>query len=173
MTNLPVPVFISTPDGSEVHGPIHTFEGQADVIEEMKSRGIHEMERTPIDVVCDFCSHPAVRWCYQIKPGGVVVTVGEGENTETHGDLDGKWGACDECNRLIQAREWMTLVDRAAEMTIQRHPEIVRSSTPMSLALGIISSHGYFASRWDGSAPEPMITDADFIQSLDKGNQHG
>lgn len=155
------PVFIT--GGDEIHGPITTWELQNEVIEGMRSRGIHEITRTSVDVICDFCSYPVVRWRYTIRPE-IVMVQESGTTRDIHIDQDGLWGACVACHNFIQDRAWDKLAMRSLIMFEQTHPD---ANIPRSLlALGIEGAHGHFKAHWNGSDPEPESPDEDFLKEL-------
>lgn len=166
---LPAPKFVSS--GDEVLGPVHTLGEQDQAIEKLKAMGHTEFLITAIDIVCDFCSHPVVRWRYSIPPGGVVVSYVTAQGEENHGDMDGLWGACEKCHGLIQARDWEGLALRSYEKWAEFHPEMAKEIPAALIAVGISGSHGFFAERWNGSDPEQVEPDADFIARLDDGKE--
>jgi hypothetical protein len=77
-------------------------------------------------VNCDFChavrehlfiSRAQDRMVGEMRDGTIVLD-------------DGGWGACEECEALIRARDFQGLIDRSASSFLDRHPEI-----PMEFAL--------------------------------------
>lgn len=161
---LPAPKLVSA--GDEVLGPVHTLGEYEQAIHKLKALGHTEFQITAIDIVCDFCSHPVVRWRYSIPPGGIVVTYETAEGAEHHGDMDGLWGACDECHALIQKRDWAGLGSRSYRLWAKFHPGMAKEIPPSLVATGIAGSHGFFADRWDGSDPKQVEPDEDFIARL-------
>jgi hypothetical protein len=106
------------------------------------------------DPICDFCSGTPVRWCYKISPGGIIGTVIVGSHSETHGDQDGLWGACDECKSLIESRDREGLLNRSVKQFQKLYADTLVSDS----AIREMASHphGLFWNRYDGSDPEPM-----------------
>jgi hypothetical protein len=163
---LPSSKYVSA--GDEILGPVHTMGEQDDAIQKLRAMGHTEFQITSLDIVCDFCSHPVTRWRYSIPPGGIVVSYLTLEGEEKHGDMDGLWGACEECHGLIQERNWHGLAFRSYRMWAKAHPEMAKEIPADLVATGIVGSHSFFAERWDGSDPEPEKPDEDFIAKLDK-----
>lgn len=158
--NLPTPQFVSSED--EVLGPMTTYEEYDAAVQHFKDKGAHEIWATAVEVVCDFCSHPRVLWLYVIEPGGVVIVKDTPTGREFHGDADGRWGACEECHKLIQSGEWEDLARRSLKMFKQTHPDNLMATDTL-LLFSITASHDFFRGMWKGNDPERVQTDAELL----------
>lgn len=72
---------------------------------------------------CDFCSAtvPLVRTF--TVPKDTTITA-EMQNGDTWID-DGQWGACADCAKLIETKQWSELVKRGKQGLIRVNPQIV------------------------------------------------
>jgi hypothetical protein len=112
------------------------------------------------DVVCDLCVHPAVRWLYQIVPGGALYTISTEGGSEHHIDHDGKWGACDECRRLISERDWKALAERAYVVGIEQNPGM--AGLPREIMTEVYAEGGQrvFREGWEAAGcPDPVTVE--------------
>jgi hypothetical protein len=72
--------------------------------------------------VCDFCLNVPVIRCYNAD--SFVLDSAHPEVGLTRPLYSaGGWTACVECAALVDAGEWITLIDRAVDAFIRRHPE--------------------------------------------------
>jgi hypothetical protein len=150
-------IYLQPHDGSGRVILCESHEEMFAAIEKLRAEGVYEITRTRGDVICDFCSHPEVRWFYTITSGSMV-KMGD----VAHVDSDGKWGACEVCNSHIQAREWDALADRSLVSFEKLH-----GPTGMPVALmqfSIAQAHGHFRRLWDGSPSQPVTPDKDFLR---------
>lgn len=116
-------------------------------------------EMHSLDMQCDFCSEPSCVAMFQIKPGGIIGTVFDGFQLVTHLDHSGKWAACKTCRDFIVNRQALMLFERAVEQAIVMHPEMPR----VFAETGCMEPHKCFWSGYDGSDPEPIISDAELL----------
>lgn len=80
-----------------------------------------KLQRPDDDLICDFCSSPGVHAshaCYDfVDPAtkGLPFT----------GESKGAWAACQECDKLIQAEDWVGLAQRSAEKFFEKYSGMI------------------------------------------------
>jgi hypothetical protein len=151
----------------KVDGPIEGIPAIVERMREIHAMGVKEIEQVRTDAVCDFCSHPKVVGIFSIPAGGVIAsTIHEGMR-DTHLDKDGKWGACDACKEIIlSGRETAPaeLAIRSVENGRRIHPDTL-GMLPIELVAEMVAApHSLFWTGWDGSDPEPVITDEELLE---------
>lgn len=161
-------VFLSYQQGGEtrVDGPLEGIPAIADRIEELRAEGIHEIEQTRLDVVCDFCSDPGVVGTFHIEPGGTIGEIGTLFSTEAHVDRDGLWACCKVCREIIMSERETKQVELARHSVVMGkkiHPDTLGRMPTVVVAQIVAVPHGLFWSRWDGSPPEPVISDEELL----------
>lgn len=152
-------IYLKPRDGSGRVIVCDSHEESYAAIEKLHAEGVTEIDRSAGDVICDFCSDPTVRWLYLTKPGAVI-QLGD----VTHADADGQWGACATCHAHIQAGEWKLLAAHSLSNFYKLHPDTEFEMPPLLLAMSIDAAHGHFRDGWDGSAPQSVTPDADFLR---------
>ena len=159
-------VFIIRENG-DTEGP---FENHSDEffgrIEEIRDSGERQLNFIPADLICDFCGRTPVLWCYQIEAGGIIGQSGP----DVHYDRDGQWGACQGCRDFIAWRDERGLLQRAIDGFKELNPEKAALVPDTILLVSMAGPHRLFWSRYDGTPPEPVTPDADWLASLGIGD---
>jgi hypothetical protein len=113
-----------------------------------------------LDIVCDFCSYPAVVYRYEITPGGIMGTFWDGERQVTHIDRDGKWAACMECATCIAQRDWDALLERSVESLVEK------SGLPVEVCRAMNKGpHGCFRRSYRGEKPITVESDMELMEN--------
>lgn len=137
------------------------------VIARFKTLGYKGVQQVRGDVICDFCSDPHVRWKFSITPGGEY-TMRDVEG-DRHIDYDGLWGACQECHDFIMKRDWIELGVRSG---MALAAQLLFMPAEM-IAMAVATAHAVFIQRWDGSDPERVISDDEFLAQANIEFQEG
>lgn len=90
---MPLPPYTPPPPGGAPHHAIRTAQ--------------------PGQEICDFCSHPEVKWAYPARPHVGLVTETPGHRII--GQSPDDWAACDECHALIERTDREGLLKRSVE----------------------------------------------------------
>jgi hypothetical protein len=149
---------------SETFGPYDNWLEVSKVIDQNRPK-FTNIELQRIDLVCDFCSHPEVKWVFTVTPGVIgtaeVDVGGMDAHVDFHMDKDGLWGACETCKNYILARRWRDLTNRSAK-------HLARAmGIPFAMTVAICAQpHSYFADKWDGKPPKAEKSDAEILKEL-------